>query len=145
MAVSCTKKQTNLLLSLPGNIHGTLILLGNSNCLGFKALAACTSISIGFSFGFFAGLPLLLLLLLLLLLPLLLGLEELAGVDELLLFRVCGIACLLADAYLQLWQSHSPVGMSFSSNGGSLRSYFVSIHLFLTLVVTVLTGTVNGS
>lgn len=40
-------------LSVPGNTHGTLILLGNSNCLGFMAFAASISISIGFKvFGF---------------------------------------------------------------------------------------------
>lgn len=85
-------------------MHGTLMHRGSSNCFGFNADAACTRTSIGFNFAF---LP-----------PVFEGLVA-AGVDEDLLFRVCGVT-LFADAYLQLWHNHSPDGISDSSNGGSL-------------------------
>jgi hypothetical protein len=81
-------------------MHGTLMLRGNSNCLGFIELAAWMSMSMGLILIFLAAFP--------------------AGVEADLLFLVWGVT-LLFLAYLQLWQSHSPVGMSFSSKGGSLQ------------------------
>lgn len=62
-------------------MHGMLILLGNSNCFGFMALAASIRISMGF-FDFFGG-------------------ELPSGVEDDRLLLIWGTCCFEA-AYLQL-------------------------------------------
>lgn len=97
-------------LSVPGNMQGTLMLLGNSNCFGFIALAASIRISIGFIILSFLTVDF--------------WFDEASELDEMgvlfdLLLLKAGVVCCCLE-YMQEWHNHSPLGMSCSSRGGSL-------------------------
>lgn len=94
-------------LSVPGKIQGKLIFLGNSNCVGLSMLAALTNTSREFNFAF-------------------LGLVEVPSLLELELERLFltwgSMVSFNSLANIRhVWQSHCPLGISVSFNGGSLK------------------------